>query len=854
MKKVVAKIAKVLLKIVVAIVLLIAVFDFLVHYSYSCVSCINNHIDVPVKGVTLNCESINLGVKEDYAFNVDIIPERANNRAITYSSSNEQVVKIDGDFIIGVAEGTAVITVTTEDGGYTDTCNVVVKGVFNPSEGLEYVKDDDYRNTYYYSKWYSEWYVVTGLGTCTDKDIVIPNYYEGLPVRYIGSEAFQNCNSIRSVKLGKNVSYIDDSAFSGCLNLEKIEIPRTLGYINYFAFEDCKSLKGVYIEDLSRWCEMGFEYGYSNPLTYAKKLYLNGELITNLVIPDTISKIGNYAFNYGEFDSVVIPEGVTTISDSAFNSSTLNTVSLPNSLTFIGKHAFSYCYSLNSIVIPKNVKTIDYMAFDGCYNLVEVYNLTSKDIRDYFEYATNFYYDINMPTSFKVTEDGFEYYYDEINCVYKLVGYIGKETNLILPEKLEDNYYEIGEYAFFKKSIESVIIPYGVIGIGDCAFSKCSLLKRVEISSTVETIGYGVFWDCKNLSVVEFEIESKLTNLGNFVFENCSNLTSIVIPEKVYNVNETTFENCFKLVEIYNLTRLDVSNYCNSAIVIHTDINEPSSLVTTSEGFVIYVNPTKNDYRLVSYVGNKSEITLPSEYNGNNLTMNDYVFSDCYWLTKVVISEGIKNISYCAFNNCTNLIDVVIPNSMITVCENAFANCTDINYLEEEGLKYLGNQENPYHYLAGVISNDITEINLNANCKIIGCSAFEKCAKLSSADIPDGIVAISDRAFYNCFALVSVNLPSSLKSIGSEVFYSCGSLVSITIPENVTSIGTKTFSQCYALNDVIFALPQNWYKTAFYNDWKFKENGEICEISDFSEMAKLLRGEYHNSFWYKIEQ
>ena len=146
-------------------------------------------------------------------------------------------------------------------------------------------------------------------------DLVIPK-----GITKIENYAFCNCTSLTSVTIPDSVTSIGDCAFSNCSKLISITIPNSVTSIGGYAFSNCTSLEKVNITDLKAWCEIKFSRYDANPLYYAKNLYLNDVLVTNLVIPEGTTKIGNSAFcNCTSLTSITIPDSVTSIHYSAFS-------------------------------------------------------------------------------------------------------------------------------------------------------------------------------------------------------------------------------------------------------------------------------------------------------------------------------------------------------------------------------------------------------------------------------------------------------------------------------------------------------------------------------------------------------
>ena len=280
-----------------------------------------------------------------------------------------------------------------------------------------------------------------------------------------------------------SVTSIHSEAFSFCSALTSVSIPSSMTWIKYSAFIYCRNLTSVYISDIAAWCSIDFTNNASNPLAYGAELYLNGQVIKDLTIPDNVTKIGAYAFSgCSSLTSVTIPGGVTSIGGWTFSDCiSLTSVSIPSSVTSIGNSAFLGCSSLTSVTIPSGVKTIETGTFRNCTSLTSV----------------------TIPSGVKtIRMDAF------LNC----------------------------------SSLTSVTIPEGVTSIEGWAFCHCTSLTSVTIPSGVTMIERNTFDCCSSLSSVT--IGSSVRYIYSKAFASCPELTDVFcLAENVPSTESDAFQD-----------------------------------------------------------------------------------------------------------------------------------------------------------------------------------------------------------------------------------------------------------------------------------------------------------------------
>ena len=375
------------------------------------------------------------------------------------------------------------------------------------------------------------------------KNTIIPN-----SVSSIGDNAFRDCSGLTSVTIPNSVTSIGGYVFYGCSGLTSVTIGNSVTSIGRYAFDGCSGLTRVDISSLEAWLGIKFENADTNPLYYANHLYLNGEEVKDLVIPNSVTSIGDYAFYKCEgLTSITIPNSVKSIGDCAFRyCSGLTSVTIPNSVETIGNYAFDYS-GLASVTIGNSVTSIGKEAFHGCSGLTSI--TMGNSVTSIGEMAFH-----NCSGLTRVDISSIEAWLgikfaDSSSNPLSYAGHLylnGEEVkDLVIPNSVTS----IGKCAFYGYSgLTSVTIPNSVTSIGSSAFSFCSGLTSVTIPNSVTSIGNSAFYICRGLKSVT--IGNSVTSIGDNAFRDCSGLISITIGNSVTSIGDYAFWGCYDLTSI----------------------------------------------------------------------------------------------------------------------------------------------------------------------------------------------------------------------------------------------------------------------------------------------------------------
>lgn len=511
----------------------------------------------------------------------------------------------------------------------------------------------------------------------------------GNSVTAIENSAFSYCNAIQSLNIPDSVVSIGSSAFLSCIAMTRLDLGSGLTTIGAGAFSNCQKLEGVYIKSLEQWCSFNFPDQYSNPTACGKRLYLNGELLTEVTIPDSITVISPYAFlGCTELSRVILNDNVTSIGDYAFwNCGNLTGVTLGKKLTAIGTDVFKWCYKLVEIINRSSMELNPGREDNGsvALNAIEIHKGDSKIIK---------------------VDDYLFYICDKGNY---LISYTGSGVELILPESYNGESYVINSYAFYSNSrITSVTFSEGVTDIGGYAFAGCAGLQTVNFSESIKTVGGSAFlysgaittvnipdialWcaiqfgdsDANPITVARkayvngelltnLVIPEGVTGIGRYAFKYCNSIASVTVPSSMTMIDTYAFQFCYKLAEVINHSELEIraksidfGQIANYALEVHSG----ESKLDNVNGYLFYTN--KGTSYLLGYAGEDTQLVLPESYKGGSYVLYDYAFFCRDDITSVIISKGVTAIGNNAFRSCGGLATVEIGENVTKIGSGAF--------------------------------------------------------------------------------------------------------------------------------------------------------------------------------------
>ena len=337
---------------------------------------------------------------------------------------------------------------------------------------------------------------VSGIGTCTDTNVIIPDYSpKGDKVTEIADEAFQNNYNITTVKIPDSVTYIGKNAFKYCHQLTSIGIPAAVTEIGQGAFQYCSKLEYISVNhENKRYVSMSYCLIDKTTKTLVAACKKS-------VIPQdgSVTSIGAGAFaGVVGISSIYLPYGITSIGDDAFTSCRIETpiINIPGSVTSIGARAFAYS-DISTLSIEAEPEHIGEDAF--LCNSIEKISVNSDNKK--YQGRNNCLIDIEK----------------------KELLLVGK--NFLIPQ--DGSVVRIADNAFANNDMTSLTLPDGITHIGAKAFLQCRQLRSITLSANLIEIGKEAFSYCNSLS--EIHIPASVQSIGSDAFSSCPALSKITV-------------------------------------------------------------------------------------------------------------------------------------------------------------------------------------------------------------------------------------------------------------------------------------------------------------------------------------
>ena len=636
--------------------------------------------------------------------------------------------------------------------------------------------------------------------------------YKGITynVTRIGEGAFLYCSSLTSLTIPEYITSIGKGAFYYCSSLNSITIPKSVTSIGDFTFDGCTSLtKTNYTGDITSWCNIQFGGFTANPMGYSQNFYINNEELKNLIIPNTATSIGDYAFTGSSLTSVTIGESVTSIGDYAFAGSSLTSVTIGKNVSNIGCGIFLYCSGLTSPIYNANYFVYMPTSFKGAYVIPD----SIKKIAGEAFYDCSLITSITIPKS--VTSIG-DRAFDGCTSLTETnyMGDIASWCKIKFNNYSANPIYYSDNFHIHNQEIKELIIPNIVDSIYDYTFCGCSSLISVIINNSVTNIGKSAFSGCSSVS--SLSIGKNITSIGSEAFYNCSSLSSIIVLAEVPPTIETpdAFHNVSTSIPVY-VACGQVDPYKSASIwrrfskiqepkveySIMVDVNDTimgSATVdnnTFCEGAHISALPnfgyhfvqwsdgnTNNPYTLMltqdttltaefaqSFSGQCGD-SLYWEFSDNTLhitgsgKMYDYNPDTAPWklhvssIKTLTIAENVTKIGYEVFNGCS-AIETIVWNA--------------IHAMDAES-----DGQNMYPIFSGICSQ-IKSFTFGETVEYIPAYLCNGMDKLTSVIIPNSVKTIGTSAFEGCVRLGKVHLGISLEEIAANAFAGCTRLYDI---------------------------------------------------------------------------
>jgi len=678
---------------------------------------------------------------------------------------------------------------------------------------------------------------------------------QGNGLQTIGNYAFYGCSALQTaLNLPNSVVSTGEYAFYGCTHIPSLTIGEGMSQIGAYTFWNCPAMVTVNFNAVNCINMQTVDYSDFNSGNEAG----GATPITTLNIGANVTNIPDFAFRNSPnaTNNLVLPEGLLNIGQYAFhNGGFTGDLTIPNTTQTIGQYAFYGCEDITALTIGEGVTSVGGRAFWNCPSLATV-NFNAQNCTT-----------MNTDGSYSVFNSGTS----------------NGGTTPITALTIGNNVTNIPDYAFYNSpSIDNELpLPNGLTNIGQYAFYNCnSLTGSLLIPNTVSNIGQYAFYDCSSFDGT-LTLSNSLGQIEQYTFHGCSGLhETLVIPNSVLTIANNAFEDCSGFsghLNLHNaLSSLGGSAFYGCSNLAELTIGEG---MTTIGGSAFWNCPAIQTVHFNAT--NCTSMNTNSQYSVFNSGTTDGGQTPIITLS---IGENVTRIPDYAFRNSVNATsDIIIPNAttyigtyaffgfrsplltigegVSTIGQYAFWYCpllqtvnyNAVNCTQMYTRTGAGTTASPYVYYSVFSSNinasgtpSILALHIGKHVQTIPDYAFKGSSNISNKLLfPNVLTSIGVQSFYECSSIVGdLVLPNSVTSVGEYAFYDChgfdGSLVigsgistinqytfadcsgftgALIIGRSVSSIGAYAFRNCSAFSNLIseFPTPPTAESTSFNN-------------------------------------
>ena len=631
--------------------------------------------------------------------------------------------------------------------------------------------------------------------------LVTVTFAEGCQLASLGESAFRYDNRLESINIEActKLTAWPNSWLSSCPSLKSLTVPASVTEFGSWMFDYTNNIETITF--LAPSVPNDFYNGSGRKLTtlnigagvksIGESAFWGIKTLKTVSIDASVSDLNIMQSAFGDCDglkTIALPAGVSTLGNSVFYScDSLVTVTFAagSTLKTIPNSTFSYCRSLETITIPDAVETVEESAFYDCESLTEV----------------------TFGTGLKTLASSWVFSYTPVKKIVlpgaqnPFTGWAGlsDDVTLYVHPDLVEAYHS-----------HDVTKNFHIIAIGQTTDFAVTTTAGGQLEAQVSAIG-----DANNVLTLTVtgplngtDIDFIHSSMPNIEVLNLTNASIVEGGDSYHqwNVNSggiatietyygpwNTENNVISRCMFYNMPRLRSLSLPKGATKIGDyacgqDRNQKLALkhIDLPAG-VIEIGRNAFEWTGIE------TLTVPAGVT----RLEQYTFTNCRNLKKVVLPDDITFIGYAAFNDCYAMEDVNIPAKVETIDQYAFYNnkVRTTPIVLPATLKSIG-------YRAFMYNSKVESITFNEGLETIRSYAFSNCNAVKAISLPESITTLENNAFEGCDSLTEFRFPATIKEVPYGILYHCDKLQKVVLADGTTRINDYAFQACPQLSDI----------------------------------------------------